>query len=529
MSSTEVAAPSQRTVNAVFLGLSLGVFLAALDGMIMMSALRTVADELGGLTQQAWATTSYLVTMTVSTLLYGKLSDIFGRKRLYLIAICIFTVGSLSCALAQSMYQLALFRCVQGLGAGGLFPLALAVIADMLPHPRRIGYHARLGAIFGVAGVAGPVLGGLFAGAESLLGVDGWRWVFLVNVPVGLAALAVVAVAFTVDSPRIAHRVDWWGATTLVVGIVPLLILAEQGRDWGWSSPTTLSTAGVSLIGLLLFVGVERAMGDEALLAPRLFRRPAFALVNVINFLGGIGMFAGMALIPLYLQIVRGLSASAAGFLLLPQAIAMPVGALLCGPLLARTGRFTGLLAGGLTIMAACFLALGLTESAALWQTTALVTMLGLGTGVYFQVVLTAMQNSVDRTEMGVASSLAGFSRQLGGVVGTAVTISMLFGLGAQRIAAEFHALLGSAEFAAASNADRTDGAAAEFLAGVRSGEVDLDDTSVLTELDPLLAQPVVDGLGGAFAVVFVSVGVVLSLAVLLTLPIRTRSLQSAR
>ncbi|ASO20262.1 EmrB/QacA subfamily drug resistance transporter [Actinoalloteichus hoggarensis] len=525
MTTAEITEPSRRTVNAVVAGLILGVFLAALDGMIMMSALRTVADELGGLTLQAWVTTAYLITMTVSTLLYGKLSDIFGRRRLYLIAISLFTVGSLLCAVAQSMYQLAVFRGVQGLGAGGLLPLAMAVIADLLPPDRRVRYQARLGAVFGLAGVLGPVLGGLFAETETLGGIAGWRWVFLVNVPLGVLAIVVVGSLFRVDTPRVDHRVDWWGAVTLVVGVVPLLILAEQGREWGWTSPAALTAAGVGVVGLIVFVQVERRMGDAALLAPRLFRRPAFALVNIVNFLGGMGMFAGMALVPLHLQIVLGMSPAAAGLLLLPQALAMTLGAMLCGPVIARTGRFTVLLASGLAIMAGSYLLLGLAATPALWQAGLVLAVLGLGTGMYFQVVLTALQNSVDRTEMGVASSLSGFSRQLGGVAGTAVALSLLFTVSGERITAAFRSAMASPEFAARISDDAALSAPeAALVAELRTGSVDLNDTSFLAELDPLVVAPVVDGLTRAFTTVFTTVGVLMLGAVLLAGLIRERS-----
>ncbi|APU20812.1 DHA2 family efflux MFS transporter permease subunit [Actinoalloteichus sp. GBA129-24] len=524
MTTVESTEPSRRTVNAVVAGLILGVFLAALDGMIMMSALRTVADELGGLTLQAWVTTAYLITMTVSTLLYGKLSDIFGRRRLYLIAIVVFTVGSLLCALAQSMYQLAVFRGIQGLGAGGLLPLALAVIADLLPPHRRVRYQARLGAVFGLAGVLGPVLGGVFAEAETLAGIAGWRWVFLVNVPLGVLAIIVVGALFRIETPRVDHRVDWWGALTLIVGVVPLLLLAEQGREWGWTSPAALTAAGVGVVGLIAFAQVERWMGDAALLAPRLFRRPAFALVNVVNFLGGMGMFAGMALVPLYLQIVLGMAPAAAGLLLLPQALAMTLGAMLCGPVIARTGRFTVLLASGLAIMAGAYLLLGFAATPDLWQAALVLTLLGLGTGMYFQVVLTALQNSVDRTEMGVASSLSGFSRQLGGVAGTAVVLSLLFTLSGERIATAFRSSLDSPEFTARIADEATLGTSeAALVAEMRAGSVDLNDTSFLSTLDPLLAAPIVDGLARTFAVVFTAVGAMMLGSVLLATLIRER------
>src|SRR5690348_13124777 len=212
----------------------LGMFLASLDQTIVASAIRTIGDDLHGLSAQAWVTTAYLITATISTPLYGKLSDIYGRKKFFLAAIAIFVAGSAASSFATSMYQLAAFRAFQGLGAGGLFSLALAIIGDIVPPRERARYQGYFLAVFGTSSVIGPVIGGFFAGAPSILGITGGRWVFLVNVPIGILALVVVARVLRIDQVRRAHRIDWPGAVALCVGLVPLLIVAEQGRGWGW-------------------------------------------------------------------------------------------------------------------------------------------------------------------------------------------------------------------------------------------------------------------------------------------------------
>src|SRR3954463_9653746 len=244
----------------------LGMFLAALDQTIVASAIRTIGDDLHGLSMQAWVTTAYLITATISTPLYGKLSDIYGRKRFFLAAISIFLVGSAPRAFATSMYMLAGFRAVQGLGAGGLFSLALAIIGDIVPPRERAKYQGYFLAVFGTSSVLGPVIGGFFAGQATLLGIDGWGWVFLVNVPIGIAALVVVAPTLHLRNTRLDHRSDWWGAAALTVGLVPLLLVAEQGRIWGWDSSRSVTCYVIGGIGLAPVFLAERVIGDEAIL-----------------------------------------------------------------------------------------------------------------------------------------------------------------------------------------------------------------------------------------------------------------------
>src|SRR5438477_3130217 len=257
MSSVADTAPaggaqlSHRQILEVLSGLMLGMFLAALDQTIVASAIRTIGDDLHGLSIQAWVTTAYLITATISTPLYGKLSDIYGRKPFFLTAITIFVLGSAACAFAQSMYQLAAFRAVQGLGAGGLFSLALAIIGDIVPPRERAKYQGYFLAVFGTSSVLGPVLGGFFAGTSDILGIAGWRWIFYINVPIAAAALVVVSRVLHLPHERREHRVDWPGALALIVGLVPLLTIAEQGRDWGWGSGRAVLCYAIGAFGLV--------------------------------------------------------------------------------------------------------------------------------------------------------------------------------------------------------------------------------------------------------------------------------------
>ena len=269
--------PDQSQVVRILLALMAGMFLAALDQTIVSTSIRTIADDLGGLDRQAWATTAYLITSTIATPLYGKLSDIYGRRRFFLFAIAVFVFGSALCTMSTSMYMLAAFRAVQGIGAGGLFSLALAIIGDIVPPRERARYQGFFLAVFGTSSVLGPVVGGLLADQSTIFGIAGWRYVFLINVPIGIAAFIGVYINLHTPHTRVNHRVDWWGAAALIVALVPLLVVAEQGREWGWTSTTAITCYAVGVAGLMLLLLAERKAGYEALIPLRLFTNPTRA------------------------------------------------------------------------------------------------------------------------------------------------------------------------------------------------------------------------------------------------------------
>ncbi|WP_067824344.1 MFS transporter [Nocardia inohanensis] len=421
---------SHRQILTILSGLLLGVFLAALDQNIVSVAIVRIANSLHGFDQQAWATTAYLITATIATPLYGKLADIYGRKPWYLIAIGVFVIGSVACTFATSMYQLAAFRAIQGIGAGGLMSLAFTIIGDIVPPRERVRYQGYFMMVFGIATVLGPVLGGWLSNADQLLGLAGWRWVFLVNVPIGVLALLVVGKVLNVPFVRQPHRTDWLGAITLAVGTVPLLIIAQEGRDWGWRSERALLCYGIAAAGLVLFLIVELLMKDSALIPLRLFKSGTFSLAILGGFIVGVAMFGAIVLVPLYFQVVRGYSPTRAGLFMLPLVLGIMIGAQLAGLVTKYTGRYKILpVLGSLVIAAGSVLFALVRFDTPLWQPLLYCGVIGLGLGGCMQTLVIATQNAGPRTDMGVSTAAATFFRQMGGTLGVAIFLTILFNL----------------------------------------------------------------------------------------------------
>ena len=522
---------AHREIVTILTGLMMGMFLAALDQTIVASAMRVIADDLNDLAGQAWVTTAYLITSTIATPLYGKLSDIYGRKKFFLFAISIFTIGSMLCTLAWSIPSLAAFRAVQGIGAGGLFSLSLAIIGDIVPPRERAKYQGYFLAVFGTSSVLGPVIGGFFAGQETLLGVTGWRWVFLVNVPIAIAALVVVTRTLHLKHHRLDHRIDYWGAVTLAVALVPLLIVAEQGREWGWGSATSITCYAIGVVGLVAFFLIERAMGEEALLPLRLFQNRTVGWGSLASIFIGMGMFGGLAALPLYLQIVQGATPTEAGLMLLPMTLGIMSGSVVSGQLISRTGRYRHFpIIGAVLLVLSLFAFHYVTVDTDLWKVMVGMFFFGLGLGFNFQPLTLAIQNAVDRRDMGVATSSATFTRQIGGTLGTAVFLSILFGQAGTKIAEAFQSIAPTPAFQAALrnptggdpavNRQFTEQLHAAQASGAGSGgsAAALQDSSFIQQLDPRLARPFLVGFSEAMSVVFLVASGVMVLAVIATL-----------
>jgi len=532
-----------RQILAIFGGLMIGMFLAALDQTIVATSIRVIADDLQGLSLQAWATTAYLITATISTPLYGKLSDLYGRRPFFLGAITIFVIGSLLCTIPTSMYELAAYRAVQGLGAGGLFSLAFAIVGDVVAPRERARYQGYFVAVFATSSVLGPLVGGFLADQDAILGIDGWRWVFLVNVPIGLLAVLVVARVLNIPHTRREHRIDWPGAVALAIGLVPLLIVAEQGRAWGWDSPRSLACYLLGVLGLLLFLLAERRIGDDALIPLRLFSGSVFSLTSVTAVIIGMGMFGAVAVLPQYLQIVQGATPTEAGLLTLPLVLGIMIASVISGQVIARTGRYKIFPVLGTMLMAVGLLLLSrIGVDTPLWQVDIYMAVLGLGLGGCLQTLILAVQNTVSPRDMGVATASATFFRQMGGTLGTAIFLSILFSTVGDRIATAFATLAPTAQFRAAladpavradpANRPVLDALAGGGLGGNATGV--LDDSSFLQQIDPRLARPLLVGFAESISLVFLVAAASTALAFVLLLflrevPLRTQSGFDAR
>jgi EmrB/QacA subfamily drug resistance transporter len=508
-----IAPLPHRQIVTILIGLMLGMFLAALDQTVVATAMRTIADDLDGFSLQAWATTAFLITSTISTPLYGKLSDIYGRKPFFLFAIVVFIIGSALCGLAQSMYELAGARALQGVGAGGLMSLALAIIGDIVPPRERAKYQGYFLAVFGTSSVLGPVIGGFLAGADTILGVAGWRWIFYINVPIALVALVVVTKVLHIPHQRQDHRIDWPGAVALVVCLVPLLIVAEQGREWGWGSSPSLICYLIGVLGLVGFILAERWYGDEALLPLRLFRGRTFAVGTASSLILGMGMFGGFLLLPLYLQIVKGATPTSGGLELIPFVIGIMSGSIIAGQTISRTGRYRIFpIVGTCLMLAALVLFSRVTADTPLWQTMLVMVVMGLGLGGNMQPVILAVQNAASPREIGVSTSAVTFFRSMGGTLGAAIFLSVLFTIVPDKIRGAFGEAATTPEFQSALRAHPDQ---AQLLQGASSGGASaLDDTSFVGRLVDVLAHPFKVGFSEAMSTVFIIASAVLAVGV---------------
>jgi len=432
---------THRQILFVLYGLMAGMFLSALDQTVVGTSIRTIADDLNGLSQQAWVTTAYLIVSTIATPIYGKLSDIFGRRPLFIFAISIFIIGSVASGFSTSILELAGFRAIQGIGAGGLMALPLAIMGDMLAPRERAKYQGYFLAVFGISSVIGPLIGGLFAGAPYILFINGWRWVFLINIPIGIIALAMVLRFLHLPKRSINRRVriDWWGATTVIMAVAPLLLVAEQGRDWGWDSAGSVACYIVGVLGIIAFIVSERLMGDDALIPLKLFKSPTFSVATILGVLVGFGMFGAISTVPLYLQLVKGSTPTESGFQLLPMILGLMISSIVSGQLISRTGRYkifpilgTGFMVAGFMIFTT------ITADSNYLVLASAMLLVGLGLGQLMQTLTIASQNSVGPRDIGVATSSSTFFRQVGGTLGVAVIFSVVFSVVGGNIKSNF-------------------------------------------------------------------------------------------
>ncbi|AZM64788.1 EmrB/QacA family drug resistance transporter [Streptomyces sp. WAC 01438] len=396
--------------------LLLGLLLAALDQTIVSTALPTIVSDLGGLEHLSWVVTAYLLASTAATPLWGKLGDQYGRKRLFQTAIVIFLVGSALCGAAQDMTQLIGFRALQGLGGGGLIVLSMAIVGDLVPPRERGRYQGLFGAVFGATSVLGPLLGGLFTQHLS------WRWVFYINVPVGIVALAVIATVLHIPRRRTKHVIDYLG-TFLIASVATCLVLVASlgGTTWGWGSPQVIALSVLGAVLVAAFVAVERRAA-EPVLPPKLFRVRTFTLSAVISFIIGFAMFGAMTYLPTFLQVVHGITPTMSGVHMLPMVAGMLLSSTGSGQIVSRTGRWKVFPIAGTAVTALGLLLLHQLDA---HSSTALMStfffVFGLGLGLVMQVLVLIVQNAVPYEDLGVATSGATFFRSIGASFGVAI------------------------------------------------------------------------------------------------------------
>jgi EmrB/QacA subfamily drug resistance transporter len=407
---------NRRRIGLIFAALVAGMFLASLDQTIVSTAMPTIVGKLGGVEYMAWVTTAYLLATTIVMPIYGKFGDIFGRRTLFLVAIGLFTAGSLGAALSTSFWEFVAMRAAQGLGGGGLMILSQAIIADIVPAKDRGKYLGPLGAIFGVTAIAGPLLGGLFT--DHL----GWQWCFWINVPIGVIAFVIAWKFLTLPRKHSRARVDWLGVLLLSAATTCLILLTDWGgKQYAWDSAVILGMIAAVVVAVALFVVVE-LRAEQPIIPMYLFRNRVFVTATAIGLVLGLGMFSAIAFLPTFLQMASGTSASTSGLLMIPMMVGLMLTVVLSSNAITRTGRYKVFPIVGTVVTGLGMLWLTtLTGSTPIWLICCMIFVMGAGLGLIMQVIVLAVQNAVSPADVGTATSTNNYFREVGASLGVAI------------------------------------------------------------------------------------------------------------
>jgi EmrB/QacA subfamily drug resistance transporter len=505
-STTDGAALTHRQILVIMSGLMLGMFLASLDQTIVATALPTIVGDFHRTDLLSWVITAYLLASTATTPLWGKAGDLYGRKRVFQLAIVIFLVGSALCGASQNMYELIGFRGLQGIGGGGLISLVFAIIGDVIPPRERGRYQGYFGAVFGVSSVVGPLAGGFFVDSLS------WRYIFYINLPLGIVALVVTNRVLRLPMRTRQVQIDWWGALLLVLGVSCILLATQSGgTDYPWGS---WQIVGLFLLGVLVLVGfaVREATAPEPILPLGLFKLQIFTVSNAIAFVSGVAMFGALAFLPQYLQLVHGVSATESGLLLLPLLIGLLVMSIGSGRYISRTGKYRWFpLVGTVLVTVGLVLLTQVGAHTSLWTISAYILIFGAGLGLFMQVLTLVVQNSVPMTLMGVATSSVTFFRSMGGAIGASALGAVL----TARIAAEFPVFLPASALA---------GGGDKVAQLVQSPNT----LNAIKRSDPALHEGIIQAYSHAIDTVFVVAAVVSTLSVVAALFIKQTQLRTS-
>ena len=510
-------AHTHREIMVILGGLMTGMLLAALDQTIVSTALKNIVEEFDGLNHYTWVVTAYLLTSTASTPLYGKISDIYGRRPVFQFAILTFLLGSLLAGASQNMTQLIATRALQGLGAGGLMALTFVIIGDIVPPRERGRYQGYFGAVWGLSSVAGPLLGGFFSDHEQILGITGWRWIFYINIPFAIASLLITSAVLHIPKVKREHTIDYLGAILMVTSVcLVLLSVSIYGPQYGWTDARTTIFLVVGLILAVVFLYWE-SKAKEPIIPLYLFKNYTFSLTSALGAVIGAGMFGAIVMLPLYFQVVKGYTATEAGLKLIPLMLGIVTTSIFSGKMISKHGHYKRFPIIGTAIMTVGLLLMtGLQIDTPYWQISIYAILVGAGLGLSMQTIVIALQNAVDFKDMGVATSSNTFFRSLGSVFGTAIFGSILTNRVGHYLTTGFADL-------AKTDPKALDGFDMSQLGGISNS------TAVLKTLPPVIQQTALEAFVSSFHIVFYAAAPITALGLLLALMLRETPLRTTQ